>query len=146
MRLYKEFRLLQCSLFTLHKHARRRDYLQVKVEACLQLRDYMLVKTSMSGWRKIHSQSKQNIKMFQFFIIAFRKAMMQKYFRVLAKRREDRSKIRQVRRGYLDKMLRSVFYQFRNVIYRRKLSYFVQTHFKRRQAQKMISGWRSVVD
>ena len=64
--------------------------------------------------------------MAEFATVAIGRVIMHKYLTVLKLRRDERLKIKMVRRALFDNLMRNVFYKFRNVVYRRKLTNFVQ--------------------
>lgn len=80
----------------------------------MQLRDSSLLGSVVRAWRNRVVTSQRNLKMAFYSIIAINKQIKLKYFNVLKKRMEDRAKIRNVRRNYLDGLLRQVFFTFRN--------------------------------
>jgi hypothetical protein len=65
---------------------------------------------------------------------------MNKCFSILKQRKDERKKIRLIRRLTFDNLLKSVFYNFRNVVYSRKLTKFVITQRRRRVAQSIIAS------
>lgn len=69
---------------------------------------------------------------------------MLKAFNILKKRRQDFIRIREARRRYMDKMLRSVFYSFRSRIYQKKLIAFVALHYKRKLVGKTVENWARI--
>jgi len=81
-----------------------------------------------------------------YSIIAINKSIKLKYFKVLKKRLEDRTKIRNVRRNYLDGLLRQVFFTFRNQIYLRKVKTFVTIHYRRCQAKKIFTQLKAFAE
>ena len=86
----------------------------------------------------------QNVNQLQkiafFSKVAIGRLILNKYFAILKKRKEERKKIKIVRRSTLDNLLRSVFYNFRNVVYRRKLTKFVIAQRRRRVAKSIIAN------
>jgi len=72
MKLYREFKLLQRSVFGLHRFARRRDYLHNKIVSCMAMSENMLMSRSLKGWREQSTRTRCNIKFAYFSILALK--------------------------------------------------------------------------
>ena len=100
----------------------------------------VLITHSFKQWSKrIHNVNKL-VKIALFSVVAIGRVFMNKYFSILKHRKDERKKIRLVRRLTFDNLLKSVFYNFRNVVYRRKLTKFVITQRRRRAAQSIFAN------